>query len=49
MNGKVVFVVVIGLLFICIGVNYGTITSWFNKDPKKEEVIESDVRGDSDA
>lgn len=40
MNGKVVFVVVIGLLFICVGVNYETITSWFNKDPKKEEVIE---------
>lgn len=42
MNGKVVLVVIIGLLFICVGVNYDTITSWFNKEePEEKEVTES--------
>ena len=41
MNGKAVIIVIIGLLFICIGVNYDTIYSWFNKAPEKEVVIES--------
>ena len=43
MNGKVVFVVIIGLLFICIGVNYDTITSWFNKEVKEEEKVTDSV------
>lgn len=43
MNGKAVLLIIIGLLFICVGVNYDTIIGWINKE-KSEEVVTEPVK-----